>query len=395
MTKSNQAPIARSRRPRRWPLRLAIVLVLVAGTGFFARRALKRQPLAVQTVTVERGVVRDEISSSSAGEIKAEQHATIRAELSARIVAVRHRRGDRVKKGEAIVTLDGADLAAKFSQAEAALKAQRAQAAQAAAHAEAAQRTADRAKKLAERGAETTKAADDAVANSTEAEAAAGSSRALLSQAEASLDVARVAKGKTVLTAPFDGLLVDVAFDAGDHVQAGAAIFEIVDDSRLHVEAMIDETDIGRVRLGQPAALRLDALPEGAIAGRVSLLGPVVKKDDKGARALPIEVDVADMKDAVSKGLRPGMSANIDIKVAEKAEVLNLPTNVIVGRGTKRTVYLIKEGVAREQPVTIGISNWERCEVISGVSAGDLVIGNLNVKDLADGVPVRPEGHTQ
>jgi hypothetical protein len=55
---------------------------------------------------------------------------------------------------------------------------------------------------------------------------------------------------------------------------------------------------------------------------------------------------------------------------------------------------VVKEGVAREQPVTIGISNWERCEVTSGVSAGDMIITNLNVKNLADGVPVRPEGRS-
>jgi HlyD family secretion protein len=393
MKDANHTPIARLRRARaRWPLRLLVVVVLIGGIGFSVRRALTRQPISVQTVTVERGAVRDEVSSSSAGEVKAEQHATIRAELSARVLSVRHERGQRVKKGEVIVTLDGSDLAARLSQAGAALKAQRAQAAQAAAHAQAAQKTADRAKALAERGAETAKAADDALATSTEAEAAASSSRALLSEAEASLDVARVAKGKTVLSAPFDGLLADVACDVGDHVQAGAAVFEIVDDSRLHVDAMIDETDVGRVRIGQPAALRLDALPEGAVAGRVSDLGPVVKKDDKGARALPIEVEVVDMKEAISKGVRPGMSANVDIKVAEKPDVLSLPTNVIVGRGTKRTVYVVKDGVAHEKPVTIGLSSWERCEVSSGVSVGDVVIANLNVKNLADGVPVRLEG---
>jgi hypothetical protein len=88
------------------------------------------------------------------------------------------------------------------------------------------------------------------------------------------------------------------------------------------------------------------------------------------------------------------MSANVDIKYAEKADVLNLPTNVIVGRGTKRTVYVVKDGVAREQPVTIGLSNWEKCEIASGVAMGDVVISNLNVKNLADGVPVRPEGRS-
>jgi len=167
-------------------------------------------------------------------------------------------------------------------------------------------------------------------------------------------------------------------------------VFELVDDARLHVEATIDEADIGRVKVGQPATLRLDALPDHPIAGVVSKLDPTVRKDEKGARTLRIEVEVADLARAVVAGVRPGMSANVDVRVAEKQDVLSLPTNVIIGRGTKRSVYLIDQGVARERSIQIGMSSWERTEVASGLAAGDRVVANLNAKGLADGVAVLP-----
>jgi RND family efflux transporter MFP subunit len=213
-----------------------------------------------------------------------------------------------------------------------------------------------------------------------------------LAQSEAALQVAKVARSHAELTAPFDGLLAEVSVNVGDQLQLGASVFEVVDDSRLHVEATIDEADIGHVKVGQPATLRLDALPERPIAGMVSKLDPTVRKDEKGARTLRIEVEVADLQKAVASGLRPGMSTNVDIRVAEKQGVLSLPTNVIVGRGTKRSVFVVEDGVARSRSIQVGMSSWERTEVISGLTDGDRVVANLNAKDLSDGVPVAPSG---
>ncbi len=373
----------------RWPMRIALLLALLVAGGLLIRGARKK-PLAVEAAAVERGMVRDEISSSSAGEVMAERKATVRAELSGRVLAVRHRRGERVKRGEVVVALDAADLEARSRQAQATLAAQRAQLAQAEAHAEAAQRTAERERHLAERGAETAKVAEDAVAQAREALAAVGVARGQLAQSEAALQVARVARLHADLTAAFDGLLADVFVDPGDEVQLGASVFELIDDARLHVEATVDEADIGRVKVGQPAALRLDALPDHPIAGVVSKLDPTVRKDEKGARTLRIEVEVSDLPRAVAAGVRPGMSANVDVRVAEKQDVLSLPTNVIIGRGTKRSVYLIDQGVVHERPIQIGMSSWERTEIASGLAEGDRVVANLNAKGLADGVPVLP-----
>ncbi|HEX7488174.1 MAG TPA: efflux RND transporter periplasmic adaptor subunit [Anaeromyxobacteraceae bacterium] len=383
----------RSLRKRRspWPVRIAILLALLVAGGLLIRGARKK-PLAVEAAAVERGMVRDEISSSAAGEVMAERKATVRAELSGRVLAVKHRRGERVRRGEVVVALDAADLEARSQQAQATLAAQRAQLAQAEAHAEAAQRTAERERRLAEHGAETAKMAEDAAAQAREAQAAVEVARGQLAQSAAALQVARVARSHAELTAAFDGLLADVFVDPGDEVQIGGTIFELVDDARLHVEATIDEADIGRVKVGQPATLRLDALPDHPIAGVVSKLDPTVRKDEKGARTLRLEVEVSDLPRAVAAGVRPGMSANVDVRVAEKDDVLSLPTNVIIGRGTKRSVFLIDQGVARERSIQIGMSSWERTEIASGLAQGDRVVANLNAKGLVDGAAVLPTG---
>jgi HlyD family secretion protein len=202
--------------------------------------------------------------------------------------------------------------------------------------------------------------------------------------------VARVARGKAEIDAPFDGVITDLKLDPGEELSPGAPVFEIIDDGKLYVEASIDEADVGRVRTGQPATLTLDALPGKTIPSRVSRIGPAVRKDLKGARTLPIDVDVVDPKGAMAVGLKSGMSADVEIIVAEKPDVASLPTNVIIGRGAKRNVYKVVDGFARLTPVEVGLSNWDRTEVASGLSVGDEVVATLNFKELEDGVPVKP-----
>jgi HlyD family secretion protein len=212
-----------------------------------------------------------------------------------------------------------------------------------------------------------------------------------------------VARDKAVLSAPFDGLLIDEHPDPGEQLAPGTPVFEIIDDSALHVEASVDEADASKVHVGQPATLRLDALPDQTISGRVSKLGPAVHKDLKGARILPIEVVVADAQAAARAGLRSGMSANVEIVVAEKDGVVSLPTNVIVGRGAKRTVFVVEDARActwkdqlsgpcrdraRVHSIEVGMSNWDRSEILSGETVGSAVVATLNVKDLEDGSPL-------
>ena len=150
----------------------------------------------------------------------------------------------------------------------------------------------------------------------------------------------------------------------------------------------IDEADVGRVRLRQPATLHLDGLPGRPLRGQVSKVDPTVRRDEKGARTMRLEVEVQDLPAAVQAGLRPGMSANVDIVVDSKDNVPSLPTTVIVGRGARRSVLVVDNGVARTRNIEVGLSSLERTEIVSGLNPGELVIATLNVKDLADGMAV-------
>src|SRR5581483_3310306 len=197
-----------------------------------------------------------------------------------------------------VVALDAADLEARLQQAQATLNAQSASYAQAQARAASAKRSAERAHALAEKGAGTTQLSDDAAATQREADEAVKAAAGIVQQAEAALKVARVARGKAELTAPFDGMLVEVTPDPGEELSPGAPVFEIIDDSKLHVEAPIDEADIGRVKPGQ------------AVKGVVTKIAPAVRKDLKGARTLPIEVEVSE-----PAAVRWGMSADVNILV--------------------------------------------------------------------------------
>jgi RND family efflux transporter MFP subunit len=310
--------------------------------------------------------------------------------LGARVTGVRHQRGDRVKRGEPIILLDAADLEARIAQAQATVAANGAQVAQANARLAAAKRTAERARGLAARGAGTAQLSEDSDAQEREATEAAHASEGLRAQAEAALRVARVARTKAEIDAPFDGLITDLKLDPGEELSPGAPVFEIIDDSRLYVEAAVDEADVARVREKQPATLSLDALPGVSVKAAVSRIGPSVRKDLKGARTLPIDVDVADPKGAMAIGLKSGMSADVEIIVSEKPNVISLPTNVIIGRGAKRNVYKVVAGKAVLTPVEVGLSNWDRTEILSGVAEGDEVVATLNLKELDDGVPVKP-----
>jgi RND family efflux transporter MFP subunit len=371
--------VRQQRQLRRSLIGWTIFGVVLAGLVILGVRALKKKPLSVKTTKVERTLVRDVVSSSTAGEVVPARKATVRAEL-----------GARVKRGEPVIVLDAADLEARVAQAAATLSQSGAQMAQAQAHVAAARRTAERAKNLAARGAGTAQLSEDSEAALHEAEEAARAADGMRAQAEAALRVARVARGRAEIDAPFDGIIVDLKLDPGEELSPGAPVFEIIDDSKLYVEAAIDEADVARVKPGQSATLTLDALPGKSIQAVVSRLSPAVRKDLKGARTLPLDVDVKDPKGAMDIGLKSGMSADVEIIVAEKPDVPSLPTNVIIGRGAKRNVYKIVEGHAKLTPVEVGLSNWDRTEILSGVSTGDEVVATLNIKELEDGVAVKP-----
>ncbi len=383
--------VAKPSRLAKWVGRVVFILALIVA-GVVARRMWPERPLAIRAATVQVGAVRDVVSSSTAGEVAPESRATLRAELGGQVVAVVKKRGERTKKGELLARIDPSDLDVKLRQATAAVATAEAQVQQAAARVDTMKRQSERAKQLLLGGAGTAQVSEDTAAALLESSRALQTVQSQREQALAQLVAAKVARGKADIVAPFDGLLTDVHIQLGDSLPPSSPVAHIIEDSRLHVDATIDEADVARVKPGQSAALHLDALPNRTISGRVTRTDPAVKRDLKGARTLTVEVEVSDLDAARAAGLLPGMSANVEILVAEKAGVLAIPSNLIIGRGLNRFVYaLVPEGKlhrVRKRAVEVGLSNWDRSEIIRGLTAGDLLAASLNEKGLDDGVLV-------
>jgi HlyD family secretion protein len=373
-------------RRRRPYLKLGIAIVLVVGIGV-AIQLRPRATLEVAVVRVARGAVRDVASSSTAGEVTPLSRALVRTEVPGRVLKRNFDRGQSVRRGDAVVALVATEFEVRVREARAALATAHVGITQADVNLKQAEDTYQRNLALTQRGALGTEQRDSAQSTRDGARAALAAARAKVAQAEAALQAARVTRDKVDLRAPFDGLLTDVAPYPGDELVIGAPVFEIIDAARLRVEATLDEADASRVRVGQPVEVTLDALPGKVFTGSVEQVGPALRRDPKGARVMPIRVAVQDGRE-----LRAGMGANVRVVVAERGDVLYVPSNAVVGRGITRSVFVVADGRARVRPLKVGLSDWERTEILEGVAEGERIITTLNLKGLADGVTVQVKG---
>jgi HlyD family secretion protein len=367
-------------------IKLSLGVVVLGGLGA-AVELRPRPPVEVGAITVGRGSVRDVASSSTAGEVTPLSRALVRTEVPGRVLTRALDRGQTAKKGAIIVALDPTELDVRLKEARATLAAAQVGVTQADVALRQAEDLSRRNQALFQRQALGAEQRDSALSARDGAKAALAAARAKVAQAEAALQAARVARDKADLRAPFDGLLTDVIPYPGDELVLGAPVFEIIDAGKLRIEASLDEADASRVQPGQPAEVTLDALPGKVLPATVTQVGPALRRDAKGARVMPIRVEVADGRE-----LRAGMGANVRVIVAERRDVVYLPSNAVVGRGVTRSAWVVQDGKARLRQVKVGLSDWERTEVLDGVKAGDQVITTLNAKGLADGAPVRVLG---
>lgn len=375
------------RRSRAWIFWL-VALIALAGGGARAFRNRSKTTLRVRTAAVTVGRVRDLVSSVASGRVAARREASIRAEIAGRVLMLHHRRGERVTAGEPLVTYDTGDLRTRVRAAETAVALARAQIAQSEASALVAERNAARARVLSEREAVPRAEAETLAGQAEVAARAVAAARAGELQGSANVQVARDAVARGVVRAPFDAVVVSTHVEEGEVTAPGAPMVVLADTTELHVDVDFDEADLGRIAVGLATETTLDAFLGERFSGTVTEIAPAVTQDLRGNRAVSIRASIP--RDA---RLRVGMSADVDVVVATRDTVLNVPPTAVMGRGTDRAVYLVEGGVVRRRPIDVGITTWEAVEVTRGLRAGDRVVVTLNVEGLADGVAVteRPE----
>jgi len=330
------------------------------------------------------------------------------ARVSGRVERLLVKIGDKVKKGTLIAIIEHNDLIAQVEQSKASLMAEEARATAIReqtpkeiekAKAELDQKTAGlelaeinykRQKSLVEQGVSPKEKFDQA---NKELEVLKAEQRALkqqvifletkyvqdlalakakIQQARAALMELETALSYATIRAPISGSIASISTQEGETVAAGLSaptFVNIIDLSRLQVNAYVDETDIGKIRVGQKATFTVDSFPKKAFKGEVTAIYPKAVIQEN---VVNYEVIIG-VKDDFVDLLRPEMTANVNIIIDSKEKALTVPSEAIKNIKGKKTVYVYNNGELKEKIIKTGWSERGFIEVVEGLKEGEEV----------------------
>lgn len=303
------------------------------------------------------------------GLIEAWKKINITPDLGGKIAKIHVEEGDRIKEGQLLAELDTRAVRLQLEQARAAL-------AVAEANYTDAQRNMDRMERLRGEKAVSDQQYEKIKLGYEAAEAQVQQARAAVNLASYSLDV-------SLMKAPFSGVVASKNAEVGDVINPmmggfspTSGVLTLMDFSRVKTEIDVSHQDIIRIKKGQPAQLRVMALPDRVFQGYVSLVNitadPLTKK-------FKVEVEI-DNPDLI---LRPNTFGEVTLEVSTHEDALVIPQKAVL---ENKYVFLARENKAERKEVTLGLQNAELVEVLNGLKEGDLVIveGNYGLEDGAE-----------
>jgi len=374
---------------RRWGTRVAVVVGLVALGWLLRVTVLARDPVAVTVVVASRGRVESTVTNSKAGTIRARRRAGLSPEIGGRVAAILHREGDTVQAGDEIVRLDDTSQRAQLLLAQSGLEAARARHDQACIRAKQAARDLERYRGLESDRIVSEDLLDRLQSESETAEAACQAAAAEVETARARVAVAEAELRKTVLVAPFDGILAEVGLEVGEWVTPSPpmlpvpAVVDVLDPTSLYVSAPMDEVDSARIGVGQRARSTVDSHPGRSFPSRVVRVAPYVLDLEAQNRTVEIEVELDD--ESLARTLLPGTSADVEVVLDVRDDVLRVPTSTLLEGGR---VFVVEEGRVAERHVETGLRNWDWTEIREGLQPGERVVSSLESADVRPGVAV-------
>jgi HlyD family secretion protein len=356
---------------------LKLLAVVVIGCVIVYR--LFFAPVSVESVKAVSGPIVAEVMG--VGTLEARVRATISPKISGRIAQIFVDQGDKVVKGQKLVTLDDEDLRQQVEMAKAELSVAKAGVEMAASQIKSAEATEkqtktsfERQSKLVPSGAVSVDAFEKAqqqleVAEAGLSQAQTGKIEAekLVAKDEASLRFAEAQLDYTVITAPFDGLIVKRYRDPGDIVVPGSMILDLISLDELWISAWVDETMLDKLKVGQISKIVFNSDPKTELPGKVARISPQV---DTETREVLVDVTV----DHLPKTWAVGQRAEVYIETVRKENATVIPQSVVIWRQGQPGVYEIENGRAYWRKITLGIEGKNRVEVTEGLKPGQAVI---------------------
>lgn len=306
--------------------------------------------LPVKAEAVKVGDVTNEVTA--VGSLLADESVVIRPEIDGRLVALHFQEGQAVGKGAKLVTLDSSEVEAQLAAAAAQMRTD--------------EQRLKRTKDLLDQNYISQDAYDVAENNFER-------SVAVKEEIEAKL-------AKTVIRAPFSGIVGLRMVSPGAYLEKGNDIARLENIASIKLDFRVPEVYAAQVRVGQSVAIRLDAFPTETFSGRIYAMEPMV---DERTRTVLLRARVTNQ----GLKLKPGMFVRVALALETRPNAILVPEPAIWPQGQDSYVYRVVDDKAVLTKIEIGQRRPGEVEVISGLSAGDVVITEGQIK-MRDGAPV-------
>jgi HlyD family secretion protein len=353
-------------------LLILVVLVAIAGALYALARSNKGDKDGVKQVTIESGSITEK--AIAVGQIQPRQKFSIKSKLSGIVKNCLVNVGDRVRAGDALFEIAPDPTPQELTDVDRQLDSARASY-------ERAQADFARAQELVRQGL-LPKSDMDVRQEAFEL------AKIALARAEQNRELTRRGRitgagvsMESIIRAPAVGTVLTRAVNPGDPItpltsyQPGTELATVADMSDLIFKGTVDEIDVGKLRVDLPARIKVGALPTDVVTGHVSRIAPQAQQKE-GATLFDVEIE---LDRATGIVLRAGYSANADLIIREKKDVLIVPERVVTFEDGGKKAFVELPGTnPKEEPkkteIKIGISDGMNAEVVSGLKKGDKVV---------------------
>jgi HlyD family secretion protein len=301
---------------------------------------------SIQAAEAKRATIASTVRAP--GRIQPVTQVKLSANVPGEVVRLDVKEGDIVRKGQFLLQLDDTQVRSRAREAQAALQAARSNLRLAEASFAQSEASLKRKEALFERKLVSPEEVEAARTQRDADRARVDANREDIQRASAALQGALDSLRKTRFTAPIPGTVTQLAIERGEIVvtgtmnNPGTVILTSADLSRMKVETDVDETDVSSVALGQPATIKVDAFPELSLAGSVAEIANSPKFSELGTQEQQTNFEVDIAIDNPPPSLRPGMTADVEIRTAKRDSVLTVPIQAVVVRTADELKPVVK-----------------------------------------------------